>query len=318
MPSSKKLLRVIVQSRSISILEENNKRMASIKEDVVILKPGSEKHLRTELSSSVSSIGEKGAESNHVKTSIDRSIVIARNESGVVKWFSFKNGYGFATVDSSGKDIFVHRSEFVSPTRREIFYIVDEGDKLEFDIVQRAKGLEAVAVTGPGGKRIPGAPMGVNRIAKKKQTSSLSQKPVESDDAVKKVNLENKKREQPKGSKDDAEKKAGKDLPKNSGPEIKDGEEKSKKQKSRRTRKFSARKANKQEEARSNEWGGAKQAEMSAQHVSSSADEKEVEDAVEHELRIRWKSFQILLFPRYSEHLLNISVNCESACCLLL
>ncbi|KAI1721708.1 Cold-shock DNA-binding domain-containing protein [Ditylenchus destructor] len=93
----------------------------------------------------------------------DKPIMQARNKTGVVKWFSFKNGYGFITVDEDGDDIFVHRSEFIREGAREVFYHVDVGDKLEFDIINRAKGREAVAVTGPNGVRIPGSPANYSR-----------------------------------------------------------------------------------------------------------------------------------------------------------
>lgn len=93
----------------------------------------------------------------------DKPIMQARNKTGVVKWFSFKNGYGFITVDDDGDDIFVHRSEFIREGAREVFYHVDVGDKLEFDIINRAKGREAVAVTGPNGVRIPGSPANYGR-----------------------------------------------------------------------------------------------------------------------------------------------------------
>jgi cold shock CspA family protein len=93
----------------------------------------------------------------------DKPIMQARNKTGTVKWFSFKNGYGFITVDDDGDDIFVHRSEFIREGAREVFYHVEVGDRLEFDIINRAKGREAVAVTGPNGVRIPGSPANFNR-----------------------------------------------------------------------------------------------------------------------------------------------------------
>lgn len=103
--------------------------------------------------------GEGGKRQNQP----DKPIMQARNKTGVVKWFSFKNGYGFITVDDDGDDIFVHRSEFIREGAREVFYHVNVGDRLEFDIINRAKGREAVAVTGPNGVRIPGSPANFGR-----------------------------------------------------------------------------------------------------------------------------------------------------------
>lgn len=102
-------------------------------------------------------------EGNKRQNQPDKPIMQARNKTGVVKWFSFKNGYGFITVDDDGDDIFVHRSEFIREGAREVFYHVNVGDKLEFDIINRAKGREAVAVTGPNGVRIPGSPANFGR-----------------------------------------------------------------------------------------------------------------------------------------------------------
>jgi cold shock protein len=62
-------------------------------------------------------------------------------ESGVVKWFNDKKGYGFITRDS-GSDVFVHHSSIVA----EGFRSLAEGDRVEFAIKEEQKGQAAVDV----------------------------------------------------------------------------------------------------------------------------------------------------------------------------
>ena len=62
-------------------------------------------------------------------------------ETGVVKWFNDKKGYGFISRDS-GDDVFVHHSSIVA----EGFRSLAEGDRVEFVITQENKGQAAVDV----------------------------------------------------------------------------------------------------------------------------------------------------------------------------
>ena len=57
---------------------------------------------------------------------------------GTVKWFNNQKGYGFIQ-DEDGKDIFVHYTGL----DMEGFLSLDEGNKVEFDIVEGEKGLQA-------------------------------------------------------------------------------------------------------------------------------------------------------------------------------
>lgn len=59
-------------------------------------------------------------------------------EQGVVKWFNPGKGYGFIERDSGG-DVFVHFNAIVS----DGFKTLDEGQRVEFDVVQGQKGLQA-------------------------------------------------------------------------------------------------------------------------------------------------------------------------------
>ena len=57
---------------------------------------------------------------------------------GRVKWFNNQKGYGFIQ-DESDKDIFVHYTGLNMPG----FKSLEEGNEVEFDIVQGEKGPQA-------------------------------------------------------------------------------------------------------------------------------------------------------------------------------
>ena len=63
-------------------------------------------------------------------------------ETGTVKWFNGSKGYGFIARES-GDDVFVHFKEIVG----EGYKTLNEGDKVQFDVTQGPKGLQAVKVT---------------------------------------------------------------------------------------------------------------------------------------------------------------------------
>ena len=60
---------------------------------------------------------------------------------GTVKWFSNEKGYGFITREG-GDDVFVHHTAIQSEGYRSL----TEGQRVEFDIVQGQKGLQAANV----------------------------------------------------------------------------------------------------------------------------------------------------------------------------
>ena len=62
--------------------------------------------------------------------------------TGKVKWFDSKKGYGFIT-EESGKEIFVHFSGIAT----DGFKSLNEGQIVEFEIGNGAKGEQAVNVT---------------------------------------------------------------------------------------------------------------------------------------------------------------------------
>jgi CspA family cold shock protein len=61
---------------------------------------------------------------------------------GKVKWFNQKKGFGFIQRED-GDDVFVHYSAISG----DGFKTLDEGDTVEFDIVDSDKGLQAANVT---------------------------------------------------------------------------------------------------------------------------------------------------------------------------
>jgi CspA family cold shock protein len=62
-------------------------------------------------------------------------------EQGTVKWFNANKGYGFIKRDS-GEDVFVHYNAIAG----EGFKSLDEGDRVQFEVQQGPKGLQAANV----------------------------------------------------------------------------------------------------------------------------------------------------------------------------
>ena len=61
---------------------------------------------------------------------------------GTVKWFNNQKGYGFIS-DAEGKDIFVHYSGL----NMEGYKSLEEGQEVEFEVINGEKGPQATNVT---------------------------------------------------------------------------------------------------------------------------------------------------------------------------
>ena len=61
--------------------------------------------------------------------------------NGTVKWFNDAKGYGFISQEG-GEDVFVHHTAI----QMDGFRTLKEGDRVEFDVAQGPKGLQAANV----------------------------------------------------------------------------------------------------------------------------------------------------------------------------
>ncbi|MCL4181117.1 MAG: cold-shock protein [Verrucomicrobia bacterium] len=58
--------------------------------------------------------------------------------SGKVKWFDNKKGFGFI-IEETGQDVFVHHSAILG----QGFKTLNEGEVVQFEVVESNKGLKA-------------------------------------------------------------------------------------------------------------------------------------------------------------------------------
>jgi CspA family cold shock protein len=61
---------------------------------------------------------------------------------GTVKWFNADKGFGFITQDGGQPDVFAHFSAIASSG----FRTLEENQRVEFDVEQGQKGLQAANI----------------------------------------------------------------------------------------------------------------------------------------------------------------------------
>ena len=62
--------------------------------------------------------------------------------TGTVKWFNDAKGFGFITQEGGGEDLFCHHTAI----QTQGFRTLDEGQKVEFEVVEGPKGLQAADI----------------------------------------------------------------------------------------------------------------------------------------------------------------------------
>ena len=76
--------------------------------------------------------------------------------TGTIKWFNDAKGFGFITPDDQSVDVFVHYSSIVGQSGRRTLL---EGERVDFELLEGPKGLQAVNVARAACARV-GYPLG--------------------------------------------------------------------------------------------------------------------------------------------------------------
>ena len=71
---------------------------------------------------------------------------MSQSITGTVKWFNNAKGFGFIEPDDGSEDVFVHFSAIQS----EGFRSLEEGQKVNFEVIRGPKGLQAANVAPSG------------------------------------------------------------------------------------------------------------------------------------------------------------------------
>ncbi|KAG1952195.1 Y-box-binding protein 2-B-like [Pimephales promelas] len=108
--------------------------------------------------------------------------VIATGVQGTVKWFNVRNGYGFINRNDTKEDVFVHQTAIKKNNPRKFLRSVGDGEVVEFDVVEAAKGSEAANVTGPGGVPVKGSRYAPNKRRFRRRFYPRNARPAEGEE----------------------------------------------------------------------------------------------------------------------------------------
>jgi CspA family cold shock protein len=67
-------------------------------------------------------------------------------QTGTVKWFNESKGFGFIAPDDGGNDLFAHFKEIQGSG----FKTLQENQRVQFEVTQGQKGLQASRITPLG------------------------------------------------------------------------------------------------------------------------------------------------------------------------
>lgn len=67
----------------------------------------------------------------------------SEKQSGIVKWFDNRKGFGFIKPDAGGEDVFVHFGDILGEGYKTLL----EGQRVQFVLLQRERGLAAAEVS---------------------------------------------------------------------------------------------------------------------------------------------------------------------------
>lgn len=85
--------------------------------------------------------------SNIVSAAFNPTLTEVPRMTGTVKWWDSVKGYGFLVEDETQRDVFVHWQQmWYDKTKNRPRFELAEGQRVEFEVREEAKGLQAFEV----------------------------------------------------------------------------------------------------------------------------------------------------------------------------